>query len=274
MWRLRGSPPAITLLATLLSGAAPATAESFDCLIEPGRVVQIGSPVAGILAIVSVERGDLVTAGTPLARIESGVEEATVALLRERAADTAAIAAQQARAGFARARFERAEVLRTRGAIAEEAHQQLRAERDIAEAELAVAETSRRLAALELARAEAELARHSLHSPIDGVVTARALSEGAFVTPEREVLAIAALDPLHVEVFLPAALYPQLRAGQPATVIPDLPGAAPRTAHVAVIDRVFDATSNSFGVRLLLENPDSTLPAGLRCTLRFSADLP
>lgn len=259
-----------SLAAVLLAVALPVSAEEYDCLIEPGRIVQIGSPVAGILASVAVDRGDPVTAGALLARIDSGVEEATVALLRERAADTAAIAAQEARAGFARARLDRAEVLRARGAIAEEAYEQLRAERDIAEAELAVAQTARRLAKMELARAEAELARHAIRTPVSGVVTARHLSEGAFVTPERVVVELAALDPLHVEVFLPAALYPRLSTGQTATVTPDLPGSPPLPARIAMIDRVFEATSNSFGVRLVLANPDSALPAGLRCRLRFT----
>jgi hypothetical protein len=40
---------------------------------------------------------------------------------------------------------------------------------------------------------------------------------------------------------------------------------------VTVVDRVFDAASSTFGVRLELPNPDYSLPAGLRCRIRFLA---
>ena len=42
------------------------------------------------------------------------------------------------------------------------------------------------------------------------------------------------------------------------------------TATVRHVDRVLDAASNSFRVRLTLPNPHYRLPAGLRC----KADLP
>ena len=41
------------------------------------------------------------------------------------------------------------------------------------------------------------------------------------------------------------------------------------TANVIVVDRVIDAASNSFRVRLELPNPDNALPPGLRCKLEF-----
>ncbi len=42
-----------------------------------------------------------------------------------------------------------------------------------------------------------------------------------------------------------------------------------RPATVIVVDRVIDAASNSFRVRLELPNPDNALPPGLRCKLEF-----
>ena len=40
-------------------------------------------------------------------------------------------------------------------------------------------------------------------------------------------------------------------------------------ARVTVVDRVVDAASGTFGVRLELPNPDYRLPAGLKCKVRF-----
>jgi hypothetical protein len=36
---------------------------------------------------------------------------------------------------------------------------------------------------------------------------------------------------------------------------------------VTVIDRVFDAASSTFGLRVELQNPDGLLPAGHRCQI-------
>jgi len=41
------------------------------------------------------------------------------------------------------------------------------------------------------------------------------------------------------------------------------------TAKVTVVDRVIDAASGTFGVRLQLENPDNRFPAGIRCSVRL-----
>ena len=41
------------------------------------------------------------------------------------------------------------------------------------------------------------------------------------------------------------------------------------TAKVTVVDRVVDAASGTFGVRLELPNHALKLPAGLKCTVGF-----
>lgn len=43
-------------------------------------------------------------------------------------------------------------------------------------------------------------------------------------------------------------------------------------ASEKVVDRVLDAASGTFGVRLVLPNPDYRLPAGIRCEARFPFD--
>jgi len=80
---------------------------------------------------------------------------------------------------------------------------------------------------------------------------------------------VARLDVLRVEAFAPIAYFPALAVGQTVTVTPEPPLDQPRQARVQVIDRVFDAATATFGLRMELENPDLTLPAGLRCTLSF-----
>jgi hypothetical protein len=51
--------------------------------------------------------------------------------------------------------------------------------------------------------------------------------------------------------------------------MPEEPIGGVYEASVTVVDRVFDAASSTFGVRLDLPNLNFTLPAGLRCRIRF-----
>jgi hypothetical protein len=83
------------------------------------------------------------------------------------------------------------------------------------------------------------------------------------------VAQLARVDPIHVEVFLPTELFPSLKKGEMGTVLPAAPIGGEYQAEIIAIDRVFDAASDTFGVRLALENPDGFLPAGLDCEVVF-----
>lgn len=55
-----------------------------DCVIQPYKIVDLGSPVSGVIEKVLVERSDFVTAGQVVAQMEDQVERATVDLARAR----------------------------------------------------------------------------------------------------------------------------------------------------------------------------------------------
>jgi multidrug efflux pump subunit AcrA (membrane-fusion protein) len=82
-------------------------------------------------------------------------------------------------------------------------------------------------------------------------------------------MTLAQIDPLRVEVFVPTRFYGQLAIGMVGHVEPEAPVGGDRVGSVTVIDRVIDAASGTFGVRLRLPNPNLALPAGLKCKVRF-----
>jgi len=57
----------------------------FDCIITPSQSVELGSPVAGQLSQVLVDRSSRVTTGQTVASIESRLEEATLNIANFRA---------------------------------------------------------------------------------------------------------------------------------------------------------------------------------------------
>jgi LysM repeat protein len=60
-----------------------------------------------------------------------------------------------------------------------------------------------------------------------------------------------------------------VKAGMDATVKPEAPISGFYTAKVKIVDKVVDAASGTFGVRLELPNPRYQLPPGLKCKVVF-----
>jgi len=248
---------------------APAGALRFDCVIDPSKTVALGSSVTGLLEEVTVARGDFVAKGQVVARLQGRVEAASVELLRARAESMAEIEGQRARARLARQKYERTRALVEKRVVAQQLLDEHAAELEVAERALGVATLSKRLAELELARAIEVEKQRTIFSPIDGWVAARLLSAGEFVHQEAQILSLAQLDPLYVEAFVPVRWRSAFEVGMIGHVLPDEPIGGRREARVIVVDRVFDASSGTFGVRLELPNPGGRLPAGQRCQVEF-----
>jgi RND family efflux transporter MFP subunit len=241
---------------------------TLDCIIEPFRVGAIGSAVTGLIEKVHVERGDSVEEGQVLVELESSVERAAVDLARARSQMNGELQAREASLALGQRNRERAEKLFDKEALSLELRDTVETEAEVARLEVQEAREDKRLAALQLEQALAVLQRRVLRSPISGVVVERLMSRGERVE-EETILKLAQVDPLRVEVILPAAMFDSIRPGMRATVVPEFPGDRVHVASVTIVDRVIDAASGTFGARLDLPNPDDAIPAGLHCQARF-----
>jgi multidrug efflux pump subunit AcrA (membrane-fusion protein) len=127
-----------------------------------------------------------------------------------------------------------------------------------------------RLMQIERERAAEQLELRSIRSPVDGVIVEILLVPGESVEDRaREIMTIAEVNPLNVEVILPERQFGAGRIGMPARITPLIPGATERTAEIAVVDRTIDAASATFGVQLQLDNEDLAIPGGVRCKIDF-----
>ncbi|HRD86599.1 MAG TPA: efflux RND transporter periplasmic adaptor subunit, partial [Rubrivivax sp.] len=232
----------------------------------------LASQATGLIARLDVDRGDMVRRGQVLGTLSDEVERANLDLARARASNDHEIAAGQARLAWLQRKSERASQLATGNLVSRNASEEAEADMKVAENQLRLAVLNHRIAQLELAQAEAVLRQRALVSPVDGVVMERLLRPGEYRHDQSPVFTLAQVDPLRVEVFMPAAYHGQVRPGMVGRVQPDLPGGQVAEARVTVVDPVMDAASGTFGVRLTLANPDLALPAGVRCTVRFQAD--
>jgi len=245
---------------------------SYDCLIEPWETVEVGSPVTGRIESLPVERGETVEAGQIVVELDSRVEKAAVDLARARAGLKAAIRASETALDLGERREKRASNLYQQEALSRDLHEEVETEATLARLRLQEAREKQRLAALELEQALQILGRRTIHSPISGVVVARPMSLGEVVDEEDEILEIAQVNPLRVEIILPSALFGSIQKGMSAAVIPEIPGDEVYVASVEIVDAVIDAASGTFGVLLELPNPENAIPGGLHCQVRFVSE--
>ena len=273
-----------SLLLVALALASPARAQGTaasigdatagTCIIKPHVTVQLGSAMSGLLSAILVDRGETVKQGQVVAQLESSVEQATLALDRMRASNDSAIKVEQADMALSMRETERKKFLVDKKIANMNSLDELQTK--VREGELRVqqAQMDQRLAALTAERSERTLALKQIRSPVDGVVIDRKLSVGEFIYEQTSIMTIAQIDPLNVELVLPLERYGSIRIGSTATVHPVVPVGGAYAAKAEVVDPVIDAASDTFGVRLILPNPDHAIPAGIHCTVEWPDEKP
>ncbi len=227
-----------------------------------------------MIAEVAVDRGSRVHAGQVLARLDQTVSEQEVALASKRAQSTAAREIVEARIVDLRRKLDQQEELLRDGTATPEDVDTIRTELRVEELNLVNELELSEINSLELRRASAELDQETLRSPIDGVVLQRFLSPGEILSRggQSEVLTLAQLDPLYIELHVPIERLADIHLGATANVQFDAPGNPQTSAKVTIKDHVVDTASQTFGVRLEVANPNHLLPAGLRCQVTIEEE--
>ena len=258
---------ALTSIFFLL-GSMDAKAQEFDGLIEPKVTANVGSNTPGILESVAVDRGDVVKEGQVVATLQAGVEKATMDLAKARAEIDATIKAKRAELEYAERSKQRKKELYEKKTLSFQEWDEAETRRILAELALNEALEAKRLAELEYKRSVEVVKRMSVRSPVNGVVVERYLHQGEYIE-DKPVMRLAQIDPLHVEVIMPVSMLGSVKNGMVAEVKPEAPVGGVYKAKVTIVDKVVDAASGTFGVRLELPNPEYKLPPGLKCKVLF-----
>lgn len=261
-------------LALLLCSASAWSADpAYTCLIEPMQRVELRSAVEGRIDAIHAERGMEVRKGQVLVELDTAVERAALEGAKFRAVMQGQLKSADSRLSAAKDKFQRRDALVKERYIATQDRDDSFAEMRVAEANLVEAQDNQRLAALEQRRLSETVEQRRLRSPINGVVTERLQSVGEVAQAgdgAKPVLRLAQTDPLRVEVVLPVGMYGKVKRGDKVSVDAEAPLTGRYTASVTIVDRVVDAASGTFGVRMELPNPKGEIPAGIKCRARFN----
>ncbi|MEZ5658236.1 MAG: efflux RND transporter periplasmic adaptor subunit [Burkholderiaceae bacterium] len=261
-------PAAASLIMASLFASPAVSSAPLDCLIQPNQVIEVGSPVPGVIHEILVDRGDEVKMDQRLARLQDDVERAALRLADARARTSAEVVAAEKSQEFAARELKRANDLAGDSFVSRNYVDKASTEASIAESKLAQAMERRRLAEIELEVARAQLEQRRIDSPINGVVLDRMLNVGEYVDTGA-ILRVAQIDPLRVEVVVPSELFGRVKTGQIGIISPQFADAEPVRAEVSAVDRVVDAASATFRVRLSLPNPGMRIPPGVRCQVHL-----
>jgi len=230
-------------------------------LVASGTVeatdARLGFQAVGRLDTIAVDEGDIVTAGQWLARLdtvemaarrqqaEAQADAAKAILLelergsrsQEIAQARAALTAANNRLNDAERDLERAHLLRTSGAVSQEALDKAQVGYDIASSQaqqaqeqLSLLEQGPRAEKITAQRAlvaqaeaavrtiDATLANMSIHSPFNGVVTVRHREPGETVPLGSPVLTVMNRDDRWVRIYIPENRIGAVHIGQPAEI--------------------------------------------------------
>lgn len=266
----------ILLFALLHMALGSSYAGQVDCLIEPRQTIEVRPYTEGLVAKVLVQRGDAVHVGQVLVELESGLERASADIAKYRSQMLGAVQSRESRLGFLAQKAGRREKLVKENFISVQDRDESAAEHRLAEAELLDANDTRKLAGLEYQRAMEQLRLRTIRSPIDGIVVDRLINPGELADNRdirKPLLKLAEISVLNIEALLPSAAYGAVKPGEQVDITPDQPSGKAYTATVKVIDKVLDAASGTFGVRLVLANPKGQIPAGVKCRANFAGVL-
>jgi RND family efflux transporter MFP subunit len=246
---------------------ADISVDATSCLVKPNKIVQLGSSVFGVLKELKVDRSDVVTQGQVVGKLDTSVEEAQMSLDRYKAKLTAPIDAAQADLSWNERELARRQKL---------ANNRWSKINDVDEAATRViqdriairkAQDETKMAELESLRSEAQYNLKLIRSPINGVVTEVKLLPGEYIYESTPIATLAQVDPLSVEVVVPAGSYGSMKPGDSAYVHLLQPIDRTVQTRIELIDPLIDAASDTFRARLTLPNPNNGIPAGVRCSV-------
>lgn len=223
--------------AFFLAGSCTAAIQR-DGVVLPFKEVRVSAAVAGTLRSVDVKEGDVVRAGQMLAQIDSRQQQLEV--------DRLAKIVEKRRFDF-----EGFDALLKDSMTSRDQAMQARIELEIAE--------------LDQRRAQAELEKRVLLSPLDGLVVAVRFEAGEWVEPGAIVAEVVDIGSVLAQLLLTAEEAGAVKLGlEVPLTFPALPNFTAR-GKIEFIDPRVDPSSGFQRVRVLVENRDGVIRPGLRC---------
>jgi membrane fusion protein (multidrug efflux system) len=218
--------------------------EDTQGLVMPLKQVSVSSPVLQeVIEHVLVEEGDAVKEGQVLIELRKEKEELEV---------------------------QQADKLVEQRKFTAEGAQKLFQEK-IGSKDAALKEqTAHELAKIQRSAAEVRLKEKTIRAPLAGIVVKKYKEAGEAVDRVEKLLDIVNIDQVYVQFYLDPKLMQTIKQDAPVPVRFPVIGTQEFTGKVSFIDPRIDAGSGLFRVKVLIDNADHKIKAGMRGLADFA----
>lgn len=221
----------------------PAQADEVQGVVQAVKQVSVSSPVLQeVIRDVMVKEGDTVKEGQPIVQLENAKEE---------------LAVQEGERLVENAQF----VAKGMQALADD---------KMGSKEQALkAQTELQLAKIRLAAAQVALKEKTVRAPLNGIVVKKHKEAGESVDRAEKLIDIVNIDQVYVQFYVNPKLLPDLKEGNEVTVRFAEPINAKFPSKIDFIAPNIDASSGLLRVKVLIENPEHVIKAGLKGIATF-----
>ncbi len=215
-------------------------------VVEAYEDVVVSSQESGVIERIIVDKGSRVRSGQPIAQIHDEIVRAQVDEAR-------------ASASLARERYERQRQLwEDEGIGSEIAFLQTKYDAQSADARLAFL--------------EARLRRHTITSPIAGVLDERYVDVGEIVAPGTPVVRVLTVDRLKVVGGVPERFGPWVAKGAAAVLSFDVLPGQTLDGTIEYVGAAVDPRNRTFPIEILLDNPEGRLKPQMVASVRVATE--
>jgi RND family efflux transporter MFP subunit len=265
----------ITLISLLVFLPLRGSAAEIEAVTKPSADIELSFARPGRIGEVLVKEGEAVKAGQLLARQEDKVEQIQLLQLMAKAENRTKIGAAEAELLQKKEDLKKIEEAKKKGAATDWEVEHARLNVEIGQHSLQLARFEHEQDRRKYEEIKAEVERMRLVSPINGLVEDVTIEPGQTAQPLKTAIRVVAIDPLRVDVLVPAPQAERLKANQPVYVYFPSPsagqtGSVQAEGRITFVSAFSRAGSNTLRVRL--EVPNQALrPAGERVSVSFTA---
>jgi RND family efflux transporter MFP subunit len=267
-----------TETATPPAGAAapiPVSAAPVAGTDEPVTVETTGSfqadessdvapEASGRVTATPVDVGQFVPRGAVLVRIQAvdvglRLDEARAAAARAEAS----VKLAESQNALAQTTAQRYAALLATGDVSQTVADQARTQAETAVQSVNTARASLAEARAQLALAEKAVADVVVAAPFAGYISDRKVSPGEYVQPSTAVVTLLRIDPLRLQLTIPAVQAAQVRVGQTVTARVDAYPGRTFDGRITAVNPAISAESRSLLVEARVPNPGAILKPGM-----------
>jgi membrane fusion protein (multidrug efflux system) len=255
--------PASVAVAPVKGIDEPVTVEATGSF-QPDESSDVAPESSGRVTATPVDVGQFVAKGAVLIRIQ-GVD-ANLRLDEARATVARAEAnlkLAESQNALAQTTAKRNATLLAGGLVPQTVADEARTQAETAANGVLVARASLMQARAQLALAEKAVADVVVSAPFAGYISERRVALGEFVQPSTAVVTLLRIDPLRLQLTIPAVQAGQIKAGQSVRARVDTFPDKLFEGHITAVNPAIAAQSRSFMVEARIPNPGALLKPGM-----------